>query len=78
MLRGTPTKGSIIYYVVNDFDGCGIFQVRVLGLNYEGWIQAVGIESSLNGVSLLLDPIESNIFSTYGEAKRYLNAVRYY
>ena len=78
MLRGTPAKGSIIYYVVNDFDGCGIYQVRVLGLNYAGWIQAVGIDSGLNGVSLLFEPTESNIFGTYGEAKRYLNADRFY
>ena len=78
MLKRTPTKGSIIYYVVNDFDGCGVYQLRVLDINYAGCIHAVGLESGLNGVSLLFEPTESNIFGTYGEAKNYLNADRFF
>lgn len=78
MLRGTPTKGSIIYYVVNDFDGCGIHELRVTEITYNNCIRAVGIKGTLDGVSLLFEPCESNIFSTYGEAKSFLNSERYY
>lgn len=78
MLKGLPTKGTVLYYVVNDFDGCGIHKVMVTEITYNNCIRVVGIEGTLEGVSLLFEPGESNIFSTYGEAKSFLNYERNY
>lgn len=71
MLRKSPKVGKILYYVVNDFDGRGIFKVKVTQVT-NGYIIAVGLEGGIKGVSLMFSFLENNIFDTSLEAERYL------
>ena len=78
MLRTRVVVGSILYYVVNDFDGCGIHKVRVVDVAHGGYIKVIGDGGVLNGEELLIDPQDFNIFETYGAAKNFLNTERFY
>lgn len=71
MLRKSPKVGKILYYVVNDFDGRGVFKVKVTQVT-NGYIIAVGLEGGIKGVSLMFSFFENNIFDTSLEAERYL------
>lgn len=72
MLVKNSKIGDVIYYVVDDFDGSGIFKVKVIDVAGNS-LCCIGQESYMNGVSLILSKDDGNIFNSYSEAKKYLN-----
>ena len=77
MLNVTPRKGSTIFYVVDDFDDCGIYTIKVQDVERTS-LTGVGLDKGLKDSVLMFDTNEYSLFSSYSEAKMFLNNSRFY
>jgi hypothetical protein len=46
MLKKVPKIGSVLYYVVKDFDGKGLYKVKVSAIR-DGYYFTVGLDKEL-------------------------------
>ena len=72
MLKRVPKIGSVLYYVVKDFDGKGLYKVKVSAIR-DGYYFTVGLDKELKDVHLVFEIDESNLFNDLTEAKKFYN-----